>query len=374
MISKKVYLNLISLFEIFLLGFIVVACSAKKAQKDATLTLTLKKINEVEILSTLAVSDSVSAVKVSSLKIPVRGLVLENSGTGARAEIYRCAADTNDGCLIEMASGSQLTDVLAAAEVKVKVGTFDTILLYNCIGEAGYTSFANATVTDGSLTYYTHANGNIDTDSTDAGVISVQTNGCISKHKLKESITFVEKQAVSMQFYFDSRNLAWMGLSKDSAGWFASGCTGDFDWDGVVDQAFICIGNMDLVGTTSSVVPIVERYLLNTIGIVGVYFNGDGVSRGDGSPIGGYTRRYYESGFSPSSLAVADIFTPTTALQLFTLNADSSLALQSYYEDASKPSFLDISSFQRTSVGTSHSGVFINENGAAGAYTAKRLD
>jgi hypothetical protein len=360
--------------EIFFLVSLVSACTPKKAQKDATLALSLKKVNSVTSLSSLALADSSSTLTVSSLKMPLRGLILENSGSGARAEIYKCAADSNDGCLIEMSTSAQLTDLLGAAEVKVKVGSFDTIALYSCIDEAGYTSFANATITDGTTTFYTHANGKVDTDSTDAGAISILSSGCVTKFRLQAEIAFTEKQAANLQFYFDSRNMVWMGLSKTSPGWYASGCTGDFDWDGAVDEAFICVAPMDLVGTVETGTPIIERYLLNTLGIVGIYFNGDGVTVGDGKVIGGYTRRYYEPGFDPASLAVSDIFTPTTPLRLFAINADSTMTLESYYGNAPKPGYLNISNFQRTAVGLSHSGVFLNENGASGSYTAERLD
>jgi hypothetical protein len=165
-----------------------------------------------------------------------------------------------------------------------------------------------------------------------------------------------------------------MGQSKDSPGWYANGCTGDFDWDGVADETFICASGMDLVATTDSSSPLIERYLLNTIGIIGIYFNGDGVSVGDGKVMGGYTRRYYEPAFNPASLPTTDVFTPTTPLRLFTLNADNTLNLESYYGDSGKPGYLNISNFERTAVGISNSGLFTNENNTSGSYTAVRLD
>jgi hypothetical protein len=367
---KKIFTFVMVLIQVIFLVLFLTSCSSKKAKKDVTLSLSFKKINSIGSLSAMALTDSSSSVSISSLKVPVRGIVLESSGSGARVEVYNCGANTNDDCLIEMASSAQLSDLLGVPEMKIGYGDFDTILLYNCVSESGFISYANATISDGSLTYYTHANGKVNTDPTAAAAISIQSSGCITKHKLEPAISVTENQDINLQLYFDSRSMLRVGFSKDSPGWYSNGCTGDFDWDGIPDEAFVCIsGEIGLVGSLTAEVPIVERYLVNRLGIVGLYFSNSGVTA-----LGGYTRRFYEPGFNPSSLATSDFFTATTPLQKFITNADSTLILENYSDDITKPGFLNINNFQRTDVGISHSSVFTNENGVSGAYTARRLD
>lgn len=360
---------LIGLMTIFFIG-----CTTKKATKVATLNFTLKKINVVETFSAFALNDSTSLLTVSSLKIPVRGIVLENSGTGSRAEIYKCQANKNDDCLIELASSNQLTDLLSAPEVKINIGNFDTVALYHCFEEGGYTSFVNASVTDGSLTFYTHANGIVDTNATDAAAISILNRGCLTKHTLHKEVVFVDKATMNLQFYVDTRNMVWMGLSKDSPGWFASQCSGDFDFDDRVNDAFVCTAGMDLAGTELIDVPIVERYRLNNIGIVGLYFNGDGVTSGDGSIIGGYTRRFYSAGFDPATLPVTDVFTPVLDFKAFSLNDDSTITLSTYAPEGASAGYLNISNFERSVTGGSLNGSFTNEAGILGSYNSVRID
>jgi hypothetical protein len=357
-------------------SFLSIGCTTKKTAKSATLNVTLKKINPVETFGTFSVNDTIGSLSMSSLKIPIRGLVLENSQSGSRAEIFKCAADTNDGCLIEMASSNQLTDLLAAPQVKTNIGNYDTILLYHCLQEGGYTSFLNATVTDGSLTYYTHANGIVDNDSTAAAAISVQSVGCLTKHTLHKEIVFVDKATVNLQLYLDTRNLVWMGLSKDSPGWFANNCTGDFDFDGVANGAFVCVSNVDITGTQEAEAPVIERYLLNNFALLGLYFNGDGVANGDGSIIGGYARRFYKAGFNPAALPATDIFSPIVDFKVFTLNDDSTVTLSSFSPEGGTSGYLNISNFTRSAVvsGGTLNGSFTNEAGTLGSYSSVRID
>ena len=300
-------------------------------------------------ISASGVND-VAMASIISLKAPVRGIYLVNSSDNKSAKIYDCAAGTNDGCLIELASGTALQDLLNASSMDVDAGTYDMVQIETCKSEGSYSAKVTASASISSTTYYSKSNGSV-TTSSPAEEMTVTFTGCALQVKQPQSVTVSKGDSISFKLYFDPRELVWMGKSSGGSAWVPSGCSG------TGSSAFLCMAYPNVTGTVDSANPTVERYRINGLSTFGLMFNSSG------GFIGGYSRRYY-SGATSGTLFNAD--TPIGGLtdhgdgtyELTTYGNSSDLTSSYYFKSTTFRRQNHTSSFSLLTGGTTTTGTY----------------
>lgn len=307
----------------------------------------------------LSAASGTGMATVTSFRAPIREIYLENSSSGMSSKIYSCAANTNDGCLVELASGTALQDLLSAGAVAVSAGTYDRVRIATCQDEGSYTSKVIASATIGSTTYYTTATGLSTTGP--AVAVTLPFSGCALSVMQPVATTINAGDSLQFKLYFDNRDLVWIG-EVGGPGWLPGGCSGSGN-----SSAFICAGYPTVTGTIDTVTPTIQRYRVNGIGTFGIILNSSN------NFIGGYTRRYYNGNGSVSGGTLN--FNADTPISVFTSVSTSLYKLFNYgsSSDTSTGYFMT-QEWQMTAIGASFTGNATSQDGTAGTFQATRLD
>jgi hypothetical protein len=303
-----------------------------------------------------------SAVAISAFRSPIRGISLE--GSGQTVEIYDCEADSNDGCLVDLA-GPALQNLLSATPVQIPAGTFDAVRIYTCKEEGTYQAELTGSVTLDGTAYVTRSAGVLDTAGA-AEPVAIEYAGCARLYVLPTPLV-VEDTAgapIAFKLYFDIRDLAWASLGGDetAGGWIPGGCAGPRP-EGGANQPYLCTGYPDVAGVVDSVPPVIERYRLNDGATLGLIFQASGAF------IGGFSRRYFETGLNANPGFNAD-----TPVETWTDNGDGTYAIATF--GGTGPGggpvghYLSIAAFQRQD----HTGNATDFQGNVFPYTAVRID
>jgi hypothetical protein len=303
-----------------------------------------------------------SAVSIDEFRSPIRGIALQ--GADRTVTIYDCQADTNDDCLVDLA-GPALQDLLAAEPVAVPPGTYDQVQIYTCRDEGGYAAYLTGTVTLDGDDYVTRAAGVLDTGAV-AEPVRIEYAGCGRTYVLPAPLVIEDTAGAPIDFklYFDIRDLAWASLGGDetAAAWLPGGCAGPRP-EGGANLPFLCTGYPDVAGVVDSLTPVIERYRLNGGATLGLIFQAAGPF------VGGFTRRYFESG-----LAANPGFNADTPVQDWADNGDGTYQLATFGGTgpggAPVGHYLTIAAFRRAS----HSGSATDSQGNVFAYDAVRID
>lgn len=270
--------------------------------------------NSAEGLGLLATNTNMATV--STLKAPVRAIELRSSSGGGQTQIYNCAADSNDGCLVDLASPTALQDILNAGAATVTPGSYDTVVISTCRSEGGYSAKLTAEATIGATTYYTKSDGTVSATGP-AEETAVSFSGCALSVKQPTPVTINDGDALTFRLYFDPRDLVWIGAAGGS-GHLPSGCTGDSS-----ATPFVCMAYPNVSGTVDDAAPTTERFRVNNLATIGLIFNSSG------GFIGGYSRRYYDG-----NDATGDMFSADTPIGSYSENSDGTCAITTYGSSA----------------------------------------
>ena len=306
-----------------------------------------------------------SNLSITSFQVPIRSVWLVDS-TGGGPEIYRCAAGSNDGCLVDLA-GPALQDLLGAAPTTVSQGTYTAIAVATCMDETTYQALLTATVPVGGVTYGTSAASALDTAA--AEPVRLTYHGCVRRYQLAAPLVIGDSAGapVSVKLYFDIRDVAWAspgsadpyGPASVQAAWLPSGCSGPNPGLSTVAAPFVCAGYPDVAATVDTLVPVVERYRINGGATIGLIFQAS-----SGAFIGGYTRRWFVEGAPSDPGFIADV-----PVERLVPNGDGSYLLDTW-DGVMAGSWFSAPAFRRES----HSGTAINAAGQTFGYAAVRLD
>ncbi|OFZ23332.1 MAG: hypothetical protein A2X94_03790 [Bdellovibrionales bacterium GWB1_55_8] len=288
-----------------------------------------------------------TGITVDSLKVPIRSITLESS-TGDTGVVYECAADSNDGCLVELTGGEALQNLLTGAGAKdIGAGTYDSVSIATCKSEGKYQGKIKATGTTdpagGGTTLYTQAgSGEL---TSDVGLYAETTayfSGCGKRYPLPLPVTVAEGEEVNVKLYFDVRDIAHFG--NGASGTAASGAAfaGNPSFDTYPDApttTYVSVNYLDVAGTIDPGTPTIERYRLTSsdgfLGTVGLMFTSSG------QYFGGFTRSYYDS---TTTTGFNGFVTP---VQTFTDNGDGTYTMKNYGSSSSGEGYFNTSVFKR---------------------------
>lgn len=304
-----------------------------------------------------------SAIEIESFSAPIRAVYLEGP-EDAFSMIYECDADSNDGCLVDLA-GPALQDLLSASPVSARAGRYDEVVVSTCENEGGYTAYVSGSVSLQGQSYVTKSVGVLGTGGAAEGV-AIEYSGCARSYPIPEPLIVSDSagQEIAFKLYFDIRDIAWasLGGADTQNGWIPGGCAGPMP-DGQSDDPYLCAGYPDVAGLVDDTPPELERYRVNGGATIGLIFQA-----GTDQFIGGYTRRYFEDG-SPASPG----FTADTPVELFTANEDQTYTLKTFGGSGEGGGpvghYLTIESFVRDT----HDGVAWDYSGNAFEYVILRL-
>ena len=303
-----------------------------------------------------------SDIEITSLETPIRAIWLE--GDGDEALVYECDADSNDGCLVDLA-GPALQDLLGADAVNIDAGTYTSVAVSTCEDEGGYTSYLTGSVSFGDQTWVTKSATVLGSEGS-AEAVAMEYSGCQRSYPMPEPVMVADTLGVqvALRLYFDIRDIAWASLGAQSteSGWIPGGCVGPQP-GGVSDQPYLCVAYPDVAAVVDEVAPEIERYRINESATLGLIFHGT-----SGEFVGGFTRRY----FAENMLAYPG-FTADTPVEAFIDNGDDTYRLYTYggSSGGSGPTgrYLDIAAFVRDT----HGGMALDYQGMEFSYEAVRI-
>ena len=308
-----------------------------------------------------------SAVALASFRSPIRAIVLR--GADRSLEVYSCAADSNDGCLVDLA-GPALQDLLAARAVTVRAGTYDRVEIYTCKQEGQYHTYVTGSVTLGGVAYQTKTTGVLDTAGA-AEPVRVGYTGCARSYPLPTPVVVTDTAGAPIAFrlYFDIRDVAWASLGglETAAGWIPGGCAGPRPGDpatGGTPAPFLCTGYPDVAGVVDSLPPVLERYRINDGATIGLLFLAS-----SGQFVGGFSRRFFQEGAAANPRFNAD-----TPVDEWVDNGDGTYRLSTYggFGPGGVPvdHYVVMPAFRRAG----HSGSATARDAEPFDYTAVRLE
>ncbi|MBI3789804.1 MAG: hypothetical protein HY275_02865 [Gemmatimonadetes bacterium] len=319
-----------------------------------------------------------SAVTIESFEVPLRGVTIAASMNSGGARLYACSADTNDGCLVDVA-GTAFADLLRAHDVSVPAGTFNVVQVETCHAEGQYTAYLKGSVVLAGKTWYTRSSGVLDTVGPSQRT-ALLYQGCARTYPLAQPLDLRAAAAsagsatgsstaggvVTFRMYIDLRDIAWgaLGLPTDGAAWLPGGCSTTVrpGTPGTAQVPFVCTGYPDIIATVGEQLPVVERYRIDGASTIGLLFTAD-----TDHPLGGYTRRFYVE-----NTAYAPDFSADIPVRDLRKNADGTLYLSTYGGSdglPTTPGRFQASAFQRTT----HVGSYSTDGSPAGSYSAVRL-
>ncbi|MBT5855052.1 hypothetical protein HOH87_00260 [bacterium] len=279
-----------------------------------------------------------SSFTPTSIKVPIRGIYLHSSTDNQGAEIYNCSGDSEADCLVDVASQTELDNLINTAEITT--GTYDQIQVSTCKDEGEYNAQIKGAVTLGSTSYVTDSGDQPLKTTGDADYATVTFTGCSKNYDLPTDLTVVEGETVSVKLFVALTNIAW---GKTGAVTVPSGCIA-----GTGDSFSVCMAYPDVAAYIGTASPTVETYHLSegsgaaesaAAGQLIIMFDADD------NLIGGMSRRL----FSETSVSMGTNF--DTPLRRITKLDGGNLDLENFGSSADDYYF-KIDSFPRST----HSG------------------
>jgi len=268
-----------------------------------------------------------------SFLVPVRSVVLatidpqRGSAWSGGAPLYTCAADD---CYVDMADDAAL-GALFATPAEVPEGSYNAIVMNNCVTEGAFFAKVKGTVAYEGVTYYTAPGERpLSTSTSDHGYASIRYQGCSGPLMLPRPVQVKTGDALAIDAFFTLEGLSWlMAESAPGMGGCAAGAT----------SPTLCSGLPTLVGYVGDVAPRLETYLVteDPLDLAGAKAGGSIILlANDDGAFAGFLRRVY----SPTSLAPSAPF--DVPLRSVTPSSPSdggaaSYTLTSYGEPADDP-------------------------------------
>lgn len=310
-----------------------------------------------------------SNLTITSLKVPIRGVALTSDASGGGgATIYECAAGTNDGCLVDLASASELENLLSgAAATSISAGTYGFVQVSTCMDEGTYTAKIQAsgpTDPGGGTTHYTQAgSGALSTNSADAGEATVYFTGCSRTYPLPSPVTVAEGGVVAVKLYFDIRDIAFFGnvSGGGNEAWYSGGYS--FPYPTNPTTTYVGVNYLDVAGTIDSGTPTTSRYRVTSsqgdLGTIGLMYTSGG------DYFGGYSRSF----FSTATTQGHNRF--VTPLQTFSDNGDGTFTIANYGSSATGAGYFNATTFVKATSATPRP--FTDASGTSFTYTIEAL-
>ncbi len=303
-----------------------------------------------------------SDIDIQSLETPIRAIWLEGDENTEMAMVYECEADSNDGCLVDLA-GPALQDLLGASSVTIDAGSYDQVTVSTCEEEGGYTTYLTGSVNLNGRDMVTKESGVLGADG-DAEAVALQFSGCTRSYPIPEPVMVADTlgEAIDFKLYFDIRDIAWAstGDANTNGGWIPGGCAGPQP-GGNEPAPYLCVAYPDVAGVVDDQLPVIERYRINDGATLGLIFQAS-----NGGFIGGFTRRYFQE-----DMMAEPGFTADVPVEGFVDNGDSTYRIFTFGGGgAVNGHYLDMEAFVRDS----HSGVALDAGGNVFQYAAVRIE
>lgn len=291
----------------------------KHTYSTAVLTATLMLAS-----NSLLAAPGDSSFTPSGVVVPVTEISLQNGENGGSL-LYECTGTLAD-CGIDITDQAALDNLSTGASIEP--GTYDRIGVGTCRDEGNYDATVEGSVDISGTMYYTVTPSTpgtsdiLSTNSADLGPVTVNYSGCKNEYHLADPITVAEGETVTVNLFVNLENIAWARTSDSSS--VPSGCQNN-NLGG--NNQVVCMAYPDVVAYIGAVTPDIQTYHVD-IGSTGEI---DGqfilMFNGDGSPIGGFSRPYYNA----TNTGASGFDTPLRTLES---NGDGSYTLGNYGSSA----------------------------------------
>jgi hypothetical protein len=284
-----------------------------------------------------------SDFEILSLRVPLRSVrITSQDGTQGFA-VYECTSGANDGCLVDLASGTALQDLLNGEPLPVPPGEFSRILIDLCGGTETNTMYMSGEVMLDGQHRYTRADGSLST-SGPAEEAPLTLQECHSVHELIEKIVIAApeppdvshpdleslaapepaSQVIPVRLYYDLDGLASGGIT----GYILQinsllSTVEETVYDTVVvhrgrgscsiggealgtqtDATYFCLMFPGIAGTVGTAYPIPERYLIDSLVKMTMYFSAIG-----DKPLAAYAHVYDDWAIPDSNYWISGVAT-----------------------------------------------------------------
>ncbi len=196
------------------------------------------------------------------------------------------------------------------------------------------------------LDHYTGTSDVISNNIADLGPVTVNYSGCVNEYILSNPVTVADGDSIMVNLFVNLENIAWARTFVSNS--IPSGCQNNELGD---DNQAICMAYPDIVAYIGAATPTVQTY---HVSVEGSSNSTDGqfilLFNPDGSPIGGFTRPYYD----PASSDAPGFDTP---LRTFSSNGDGTYTLGNYGSSATSYDRLITDFIPATTPGAVVSGV-----------------
>jgi len=315
-----------------------------------------------------------SNITIESLKVPIRSVGLNSDASGSNGTtVYTCDADTNDGCLVDLAAAGALENLLTSAtSTSIDAKTYSYVQISTCKDEGTYTGKIKASGKvdpggSGSTLYTQSTSGALTSDVNAWGEASVYFTGCSRLYPLPTPITVTAGSTITVKLYFDIRDIAFFGDAANAAGsqaWYAGGSS--YVYPANPPGTYVGVNYLDVAGTVDTGEPTIERFRVTVdnagdaeLGTIGLMYTSAG------EYFGGFSRSY----FSAASEQGQNRF--VTPLQTFTDNGDSTYTIANYGSSNTGVGYFNATTFVKATSATPRT--FTDKDGASLTYTIEAL-
>lgn len=290
----------------------------------------------------------------TSVLMPIRFISISTAdGTGG--SVYSCAADSESGCMVDIADQAALDALVASSTISIADGTYTQVSIGTCKSETGYSAKIKGSVTlgAGQTPYVTSPTEALSTAGT-ADYISASFSGCKATFQLPTPLVITKSSDLTVSLFVSLKNIAWGSLNGAA---IPSGCT-------TVSGKSVCMAYPHVVPYVGVTTPTLEIYHLRKTSEIANSESGQVLLFFDPSDnmLGGTTRRLY----SETSISLGSYF--DTPLHAFSKNADSTYHLENSGDSATN-SELTFPSFSRAAT---HTGTWTDHAGVTANYTATK--
>lgn len=299
-----------------------------------------------------------SSFTPASIRMPIRELGLISSATAMRKPLYICAANTESGCMVDVADVASLS-ALVPANLSVPAAVYDQAYISTCISEGSYHAQVKGSVSLGGTRYYTAAGANpLTSIALMSDYTTVSFNGCKRIYQLPQALDLTAPivGTVNISLFSWTEDMAWARLGTAP---IQSGCLNAAD-----GSQSVCLAYPDVVPAVGSAIPSVEKYFILD-GMNPPVLAGQLLLVTDSSMniLAGFARRYYDESIQQGMNGGFD-----TPIKKFSTNADGSIYLENYGNTAVDTGYLRFDSFLRKS----HAGTYLSQSGTPVDYYAYR--
>jgi hypothetical protein len=314
-----------------------------------------------------------SDLVIEALLVPITEISLgHTSGQNTtHAPAYSCSGSAA-ACLVDLASPSFETNLLASQTVTVPVGSYDEVTFSFCHpGGTSHVVYLTARATLDGTQYYTRADGSLSADGP-AEPAAITLNGCGVASAMPYAITVTSNGVVQevaegqepeppvgeapLRLYFTTEDIAWAAMGTTWALHFSGSCALP-SAQAEAGTPYVCLGYPVVAAFLGAELPSVERYATNIASAATLFVQGTTV-------MGGYLRRSLTGPPDPMAPGLA----ATGSIHRITPNPNGSFQLLGHPLEAGHPTYAFPEFFR-----SDHSGTFYDHYQNAVAYTATRV-